>query len=238
MGIPGEGTGNRERPPVSRRTVPDPQTNTVLILDSSEKDYNPAQVWGRWLRPTPSQRCPACGTEGRLHRHGSYHKYYFLKRIRIVRVRCWHCRRTHALIPSFSLPGLSIGSAEAERYLAAREAGASRGCAAAELLACGMSQGYPKRLERMLATTVTRGKALLAAPGTEQLQGLAWVRSVVGNLEHPLVELNRIGLAHGVNGICFCRASILIFSPPSRSRRVSHENGSALEETTAVASGP
>ena len=195
-------------------------------------------MWGRWLRPAPSLRCPACGTEGRLDRHGSYHKYHFHKRIRIVRVRCGHCRRTHALVPSFSLPGLSIGSAEAERYLAAREAGASRGCAAGELLACGMNQGYPKRLERMLVTTVTRGKALLAAPGTERLQGLAWVRSVVGDVEHPLVELNRFGLAHGVNGICFCRASILLFCPSVRKRRVSHNKGTAQEESTAVASSP
>jgi hypothetical protein len=155
-----------------------------------------------------------------------------------VRVRCRGCGRTHALIPSFSLPGLSIGSAEAERYLAAREAGVGRGRAAAELVACGMSQGYPKRLERVLATTVTRGKALLVTQGTERLQGLAWVRSVVGDMEHPLVELNRIGLARGVNGICFCRVSILLFSAASHGRRVSHNNGSPLEETTAIASGP
>lgn len=155
-----------------------------------------------------------------------------------MRVRCRSCRRTHALIPSFSLPGLSIGSAEAERYLIAREAGVGRGRAAAELSALGMSGGYPKRLERMLATTVTRGKALLVALGKEQLQGLAWLRSVVGDVEHPLVELNRIGLAAGVNGICFSRASILLFPAPSRGRRISHKNGSALEETTAIASGP
>lgn len=238
MGIPGGRTGNRERPPVSRRTVPDPQTNTVLILDSSEKDYNPTEVWGRWLRPAPSLCCPDCGTEGQFHRHGSYHKYHFFERIRVVRVRCRHCRRTHALIPSFSLPGLSIGSAEAERYLAAREAGVGRGCAAGELLACGMSQSYPKRLERMLVTTVIRGKALLAAPGRERLQGLAWVRSVVGDVKHPLVELNRFGLAHGVNGICFCRASILLFCPSVPRRRLSHNKSTAQEETTAVASSP
>jgi len=155
-----------------------------------------------------------------------------------VRVRCRHCGRTHALMPSFSLPGLSIGSAEAERYLAAREAGVGRGSAAAELVACGMREGYAKRLERMLATTVTRGKTLIAAPGTERLQGLVWVRSVVGDVERPLVELNRIGLAGGVNGICFCRASILLFSAASRRGRVSHNNGSPVEETTAIASGP
>jgi len=153
-------------------------------------------------------------------------------------VRCRHCGRTHALIPSFSLPGLSVGSAEAERYLEAREAGVGRGCAAAELLAHGMGHGYPKRLERMLATTVTRGKALLAAPGKEQLQGLAWVRSVVGEVEHPLVELNRIGLARGVNGICFCRTSILLFCPSFRERQLSHNKGTARQDTSAVASRP
>jgi len=195
-------------------------------------------VWGQWLSPAPSLRCPACGTEGQLHRHGSYHKYHFLERIRIVRVRCRYCRRTHALIPSFSLPGLSIGSAEAERYLAAREAGVGRGGAAAELLARGMSQNYPKRLERMLARAVARGKALLVAPDTERLLGLAWVRLVVGGVAHPLVELNRFGLAHGVNGICFCRASILLFGFSVRRRRVSHNKGTARKESTAVASSP
>ena len=153
-------------------------------------------------------------------------------------MRCRGCGRTHALIPSFSLPGLSIGSAEAERYLATREAGVGRGCAAAELLVRGMSQSYPKRVERMLATAVIRGKALLAAPGTEQSQGLAWVHAVVGDVNHPLVELNRFGLAHGVNGICFCRASILLFCPSVRSGQLSHNKSTVREETTAIASSP
>ena len=101
-----------------------------------------------------------------------------------------------------------------------------------------MSQSYPKRLERMFATAITRAKALLAAPGKERLRGLAWVRSVVGDVERPLVELNRFGLAHGVNGICFCRASILLFCPRVRKGRVSHNSGSAQAERTAVASSP
>ena len=238
MGIPGERTGNRARPVLSGETVPDPHINTVLILDSSEKDYNPAELWGRWLRPTPSVRCPACGTHGRLCRHGSYHKYYFFRRIRIVRVRCRACRRTHAMIPSFSLPGLSIGCAEAERYLVAREGGIGRGRAATELFSRGMSGSCPKVLERMFATAITRAKALLTASGKERLQGLPWVRSVVGDVEHPLGELNRFGLEHRVNGICFCRASILLFCPRARDRLVSHNSGSAKEQTTAVASFP
>ena len=35
-----------------RRTVPDPHINTVLILDSSEKDYNPSELWDWWLKPS------------------------------------------------------------------------------------------------------------------------------------------------------------------------------------------
>jgi hypothetical protein len=142
------------------------------------------------------------------------------------------------MIPSFSVPGLSIGSMEVERFLSAREAGAGRRTAAAELLACGMSERYPKRLERMFTTAITRAKALLPASGKERLQGLAWVRSVVGDVQHPLVELNRFGLVHGVNGICFCRPSVLLFRSPSRGRKTSHKSGSAWEQTPAVASGP
>ena len=183
-------------------------------------------------------RCPACGQDSCLHRHGSYHKYHFHHRIAIVRVRCRHCRRTHAMIPRFSLPGSSVGTAEAEGYLMARERGVGRGRAAVELLRRGMSEGYPKHLERMFATAITQAKAVLTDYGDGRLQGLAWVRSVVGHVEHPLVELNRICLAHGANGVCFCRASILVFSRTSTRRLTSHKSGSAEGETTAVPCGP
>jgi hypothetical protein len=183
-------------------------------------------------------RCPACGQSGRLHRHGSYHKYHFGQQITIVRVRCRHCRCTHALIPRFSMPGSSAGAAELERYLTAREGGVGRGRACVELVRCGMSEGYPRHLERMFATAIVRAKALLVGRGQDGLRGLEWVRSVVGHAEHPLVELNRFCLAHGVNAVCFCRASILIFSPLPMRRGASHESSSAARETTAVPSGP
>src|SRR5271157_4001382 len=143
---------------------------------------------------------------GCLHRHGSYHKYHFHHLIAIVRVRCRNGRRTHAMIPSFSLPGSSVGTEETEGYLMARERGVGRGRAAVELLRRGMGEGYSKHLERMFATAITRAKAVFADYGDGRLQGLAWVRSVVGHAEHPLVELNRFCLVHGANGVCFCRA--------------------------------
>ena len=142
------------------------------------------------------------------------------------------------MIPSFSLPGLSVGSAEVERFLSAREAGQSRATASAELRARGVSEHYPKRLERMFVAAIARAKASLPAQGTKPLQGLAWVRSVVGDADHPLVELNRFGLAHRINGICFCRPSILLFTRHSRRRAVSHKKGSARGRTRRVASRP
>jgi hypothetical protein len=142
------------------------------------------------------------------------------------------------MIPSFSLPGLSVGSAEVERFLSARETGEGRRTAAAELQARGVSEHYPKRLERMFSTAITRAKASVPASGTEPLQGLAWVRSVIGDADHPLVELNRFGLAHGINGICFCRSSVLLFTRHSRRRGVSHKKGPAWERKLAIASGP
>jgi hypothetical protein len=101
-----------------------------------------------------------------------------------------------------------------------------------------MSEGYPKNLERMFATAITRAKALLVGRGQDRLRGLAWVRSVVGQVEHPLVELNRFCLAHGVNGVCFCRASILVFFSLPVRRGASHKGHSAERETPAVPSGP
>jgi hypothetical protein len=131
-----------------------------------------------------------------------------------------------------------VGAGEAESYLIAREGGVGRGRASVELLRRGLSDGYPKHLERMFATAITRAKALLVDRGEEELWGLAWVRSVVGHAEHPLVELNRFCLAHGVNGVCFCRSCILVFSSFSVRRGVSHKGSSAERETTAVPSGP
>jgi hypothetical protein len=142
------------------------------------------------------------------------------------------------MIPSFSLPGSSVGTAEAEGYLIARESGVGRGRAAVELLRRGMSEGYPKNLERMFATAITRAKAVLADYGDGRLQGMGWVHSVVGQAQHPLVELNRFCLAHGANGVCFCRASILVFSSTPARRLTSHKGGSAGRETTAVPCGP
>jgi hypothetical protein len=70
--------------------------------------------------------CPCCKDAGHLVYHATYEKYYYGVRIMIIRVLCTHCGITHAIIPSFSLPGTSIGTEEAENYLEDRAHGASR----------------------------------------------------------------------------------------------------------------
>ena len=150
--------------------------------------------------------------------HGSYQKYLYEQRITIVRLRCRGCGRTHAVIPSWSLPDTSVGTAEVERYLKARERGDSRPVALAELLARGMHAGYGKQLERRLQVIVNRAKALWPQAADPQLGGLAWIRDACAALSTatPFLSLNHFCLDHRVNAICCSRISILLFRQPPR----------------------
>ena len=114
-------------------------------------------------------------------------------------------------MPSFSLPGTSIGTVEAERYLRDRERGLSRAKAAGELLERGVSVTYPKHLERMLEVAISSGKALFPEAADNTLRGLEWIRAVCGPTARPLLALNLFCLAHERNAICFCRSAILQF---------------------------
>ena len=170
--------------------------------------------------------CPTCQSIGLFVRHGRYWKYFFATQIEILRVRCRGCLVTHALMPAFSLPGTSIGTVEAEAYLDERERGVGRGTAAKPLLELGVSLRYPKQLERMFATAVSRAKALFPDAADERLSAMAWVHTVIVSTERPLWSLNRYSLSRGYNCICFCRASILTFAPRSAGSLSSHNHGS------------
>ena len=171
--------------------------------------------------------CPCCGAAGRYGRHGFYRKYHWQERIAVLRVRCVRCGVTHALLPTFSLPGTSIGTEEAERYLTARHNGVSRSKASRQLLSLGVGAEYPRRLERRLEVAINRGKALLAGSGEPELGGLEWIGSVCGPTDRPLYDLNRYALGRGVNGLCFCRSTIHLFSRVAVFGRFSHNRASA-----------
>lgn len=183
------------------------------------------------------RRCPCCGEKGRFRRHAQYCKYHFRSRIEILRVRCASCFVTHALIPSFSLSGTSLGCEEVEDYLVARARGASRGKSAGVLVQHGLAEGCAKRVERMFSVAVAQGKALLPRLGLEQATGLAWVESVCGASDRPLYQLNRLGLDHRVNGLCFCRRWLLHFCRAGGSGQSSHNSTSASMRPSVVESG-
>ena len=186
--------------------------STIVILEISQESYRFGELRDDWTSLLKGARCPACGST-RLGHHSSYQKYLYGQRIAILRLRCRGCGRTHAVIPSWSLPNTSVGTAEVERYLLARERGDSRPVAMAELVARGMHAGYGKQLERRLGVIVSRGKALWPQAADLQLGGLAWVRAACAPraASTPLLSLNHFSLEQGVNAICCSRSSILLF---------------------------
>jgi len=157
------------------------------------------------------QSCPACGARGRFGKHATYQKYHFAYRIDIQRVICHACGTTHAMIPRFSVPDTSLGTEEAEASLVARAHGASRSVAGRPLVEQGMEVRSGRRLEKMLDTAVERAKGIWPEAAEPSLHGLAWIEAVCGRADHPILDLNRWALDHGVNAICFCRSSILFF---------------------------
>ena len=181
--------------------------------------------------------CAACGTKGCYAAHGNYFKYHYQDQLQIFRVRCRHCRQTHAVIPSFSLPGTSIGTKEAEQYLLSRQQGASRNKAGKQLLEHGMSSRYPKQLERMFHTAVSRAKALFPAGDSAFLSGLRWIEARCGPTDRPLFQLNLYCLAHYINAVCFCRSSILVFARTRRIEGISHNPDSAPTAGSFIDSG-
>jgi hypothetical protein len=172
-----------------------------------------------------------------LGRHARYRKYYYRQRIGILRVRCHGCGVTHALIPSFSLPGTSIGTKEAEAYLEGRHRGQSRAKAGRLLAGRAMGERYLKQLERMLARALARAKAIFRQAADERLEGRTWIDAVCGPTDRPIFELNQYALAHGVNAIFCCRAPILLFGRAVRPGGTSHEPGSAPGPGPPVDSG-
>jgi hypothetical protein len=137
-------------------------------------------------------------------------------------------------MPSFSLPNTSIGTEEAEEYLKARASGASRGQAGRCLREHGLSEDYPRRLERRLEVAVNRGKALWPHAETQGLGGLRWIESLCGARDRPLLGMNIFALGHHVNTLCFCRSSILLFSRSGVRGSVSHKEGTAKAARAAV----
>lgn len=182
--------------------------------------------------------CPACQAVGVLKRHACYWKYYYAQPLHILRCICGHCGVTHAIIPSFSLPGTSIGTEEAEAYLELREQGQGRGRAAGVFRgAKAMSVNHPVVLDRAFRVAVERARAIFVGQGDVQLQGIAWVQSLTGHEGRPLRELNQYCLEHRVNGICLTRYPIHLFRGQTPRSGISHNAGATARWRVVIDSG-
>ena len=204
-----------------------PAPGSVILIDICCKDYSFSDIERSFPELLSGEVCPGCKSASKFYRHGSYTKYHYSTLIGVLRVRCKNCRRTHALMPAFSLPGTSIGTKEAEEYLIARGQGNGRKTASKALSIMGVAGGYPKQLDRMFTRAVVQAKALFAESFVDpRLSSMQWVQELVGGRARPIYSLNRYCLAHGYNCLCFCRASIIRFSGPSVGKESSHNRGS------------
>jgi hypothetical protein len=172
------------------------------------------RTWRERIGCTP---CPACSASGQLVRHGVYEKYLYFACIPILRVRCRSCRCTHAVIPSFSLPGTSLGTVAVEVFIADRGAGCSRRVAGSLLIERGVSEGYLRRIEKLIRTAIHRAKALFGALASQIGEPYRWLREVTAGDLHPVRTLNQrsiflgygaifCSLAGGAGGECTVRA--------------------------------
>lgn len=142
-----------------------------------------------------------------------------------MRVKCNVCGTTHAIIPSFSLPGTSIGTEDAENYFLLRRNNISRQIAAKSIYSKGIrSFEHPKNLDKLLEKTINRAKAIFTEVGDHCLNGLAWIESVVGKGQDPITSFNNYCLSQNVNCIFFIRYNAIIFKKNKSENAFSHDN--------------
>jgi len=200
----------------------------IIILYIQREVYDFEKVRSEFVVLFCSFPCPACQVAGALKKHASYWKYYYAQSLQILRCICVNCGVTHAIIPSFSLPGTSIGTQEAEAYLRLREQGQGRGRAARVFSGeKAMSPNHPAVLDHAFQVAVDRAKAIFVGEADERLEGIAWVEALTGETGHPMVSLNQYCLEHRVNGICLTRYSIHLFREKAARPPAPHNSGSA-----------
>lgn len=160
--------------------------------------------------------CPACGASGNFIYHSHYSKYYFHISILIHVLKCLSCNKHHSLLPSFSLPGTSLGTHEVEEYIISREKGATRREAGNELLSKGVSFKHLSYIEKVIKVCLLRFEALI--PGhlntKEFLMGF-------------ILAFNLLCLENRINAIFCNRVNILIFHKRKAGRIYSNDLGSS-----------
>jgi len=132
--------------------------------------------------------------------------------IDIHRVRCQNksCNKTHAIIPSFSVPGCSIGTKELNLFIQARNSGKTIDEAGQCFVDAGMSADYPESIHKKLKRFRSRIETVFTPITTLWRDYSSLIISLVGENE-PTRKLNALCAVRGFNPVLFSRINILSF---------------------------
>ncbi len=154
--------------------------------------------------------CPICGACVKYH--ATYEKKLYAKLIDIHRVMCTNsvCGKTHAIIPSFSVPGCSIGIKELNNFINARAEGKTVEDAGQCFINAGMSPDYPESIHNRLKRYRSRIETIFT-PITKFFPDYSsLIQSITGKVI-PAAKLNHLCKDLGFNPVLFSRINILVF---------------------------
>ena len=154
--------------------------------------------------------CPICGSV--VIYHATYSKHLYKILIDIHRVKCTNklCGRTHAIIPSFSVPGCSIGTKELNSFIQARNSGKTVDEAGQCFVDAGMSADYPESIHKKLKRYRSRIETVFTPITTLYEDYSSLIMSLAGKSD-PARALNELCAARGFNPVLFSRINILTF---------------------------
>ncbi|MEA1910690.1 MAG: hypothetical protein U9N32_03320 [Spirochaetota bacterium] len=132
------------------------------------------------------------------------------------------CRHTHAIIPSFSVPGCSIGTKELNHFIKAIDKGETVEEAGQCFIDAGMSPDYPESIHKRLKRYRSRIETIF-----EPLKFLFACYSqlilyLTDNSIDPVRELHQRCYENSFNPVLFSRINILVFPENNSINVVSH----------------
>jgi hypothetical protein len=168
--------------------------------------------------------CPHCGSEVKYH--ATYEKKLYSEALIIRRVRCTNkaCRRTHAVIPTFSVPCCSIGTKEVDTFLIKMSKGSTVEEAGQCFVDQGMSPDYPESIHRRLTRYRPRIETIFSPLKGAALDYSHLILSLIQNKSNPTAELNCLCYDKRFNPVLFSRVNILVLSDYRAETAFSHNS--------------
>jgi len=166
--------------------------------------------------------CPICGSPVKYH--GSYEKKLYDKAIDIHRVKCSNseCRHTHAIIPSFSVPGCSIGTKELNHFIKAMGKGETVEEAGQCFIDAGMSPDYPESIHKRLQRYRSRIETIFSPLTFLFACYSQLILYLTDNNIDPVSRLHQLCYVRNFNPVLFSRINILAFPENNSTYRFSH----------------